>query len=398
MNFNYNVNDGVLNVALEGRLDTDASVKFDAEIAQISKSNPHECMIIDAQKLEYVASSGLRTVLKLAKTEKNFSVENVSPNVYNVFEMTGFSRIINIRKALRKIDLDNCEKIGFGGNGAVYRISEDEIVKVNYNPLTYAALDKELAKAKEAFLLGVPTAISFDLVDCGEGRRGVVYETIKSKSLGETIQSNPDQMEELTEKYVEQLNILHAVHTDNPVFGNAKDSYRNQVEGASKYLTEEEGKMLEQLLEVLPEGDRLTHGDAHTKNIMIQNGEMLWIDMEGMAVGHPIYDLISIAAVLNGIRNDDQVTMGICGMDVATVLKFKECFIKKYFKTEDPQMIQKYSSMIDALRLIRAVLAISFTSKNTEEFRPMIIQTARQVFFPNLQNIIGGVKFLVNSL
>ena len=398
MNFNYNVNDGVLNVALEGRLDTDASVKFDAEIAQISKSNPHECMIIDAQKLEYVASSGLRTVLKLAKTEKNFSVENVSPNVYNVFEMTGFSRIINIRKALRKIDLDNCEKIGFGGNGAVYRISEDEIVKVNYNPLTYAALDKELAKAKEAFLLGVPTAISFDLVDCGEGRRGVVYETIKSKSLGETIQSNPDQMEELTEKYVEQLNILHAVHTDNPVFGNAKDSYRKQVEGASKYLTEEEGKMLEQLLEMLPEGDRLTHGDAHTKNIMIQNGEMLWIDMEGMAVGHPIYDLISIAAVLNGIRNDDQVTMGICGMDVATVLKFKECFIKKYFKTEDPQMIQKYSSMIDALRLIRAVLAISFTSKNTEEFRPMIIQTARQVFFPNLQNIIGGVKFLVNSL
>lgn len=398
MNFNYNVNDGVLNVALEGRLDTDASVKFDAEIAQISKSNPHECMIIDAQKLEYVASSGLRTVLKLAKTEKNFSVENVSPHVYNVFEMTGFSRIINIRKALRKIDLDNCEKIGFGGNGAVYRISEDEIVKVNYNPLTYAALDKELAKAKEAFLLGVPTAISFDLVDCGEGRRGVVYETIKSKSLGETIQSNPDQMEELTEKYVEQLNILHAVHTDNPVFGNAKDSYRKQVEGASKYLTEEEGKMLEQLLEVLPEGDRLTHGDAHTKNIMIQNGEMLWIDMEGMAVGHPIYDLISIAAVLNGIRNDDQVTMGICGMDVATVLKFKECFIKKYFKTEDPQMIQKYSSMIDALRLIRAVLAISFTSKNTEEFRPMIIQTARQVFFPNLQNIIGGVKFLVNSL
>ena len=398
MNFNYNVNDGVLNVALEGRLDTDASVKFDAEIAQISKSNPHESMIIDAQKLEYVASSGLRTVLKLAKTEKNFSVENVSPNVYNVFEMTGFSRIINIRKALRKIDLDNCEKIGFGGNGAVYRISEDEIVKVNYNPLTYAALDKELAKAKEAFLLGVPTAISFDLVDGGEGRRGVVYETIKSKSLGETIQSNPDQMEELTEKYVEQLNILHAVHTDNPVFGNAKDSYRKQVEGASKYLTEEEGKMLEELLEVLPEGDRLTHGDAHTKNIMIQNGEMLWIDMEGMAVGHPIYDLISISAVLNGIRNDDQITMGICGMDVATVLKFKECFIKKYFKTEDPQMIQRYSSMIDALRLIRAVLAISFTSKNTEEFRPLIIQTARQVFFPNLQNIIGGVKFLVNSL
>lgn len=397
MNFNYNLDNGVLTVSLDGRMDTEAAVKFEAELAEICKNNPHESMVFDAEKLLYVASSGLRTILKMAKTEKNFSVENVSPAVYSVFEMTGFSRIIKIRKALRKIDLEKCEKIGFGGNGAVYRVSEDEIVKVNYNPATYAALDLELAKAKEAFLLGIPTAISFDLVDCGEGKRGVVYETIKSRTLGESIQSNPELMEELTERYVEQLNTLHAVHTDNPVFGNAKDNYRTQVENASKFLTEEEGQMLKQILDVLPEGDRLVHCDAHPKNIMIQNGDMLWIDMEGMATGHPIYDLISIAAVLNGMRTDE-MSLGICGMDNQTVLKFKDCFIRKYFKTEDPEAVQRYSSMIDALRLIRAVFAIGFTSKNTEEFRPAIIGMARQVFFPNIQKIAGGVQYLVNSL
>lgn len=397
MNFNYNLDNGVLTVSLDGRIDTEAAVKFEAELAEICKNNPHESMVFDAEKLLYVASSGLRTILKMAKTEKNFSVENVSPAVYSVFEMTGFSRIIKIRKALRKIDLEKCEKIGFGGNGAVYRVSEDEIVKVNYNPATYAALDLELAKAKEAFLLGIPTAISFDLVDCGEGKRGVVYETIKSRTLGESIQSNPELMEELTERYVEQLNTLHAVHTDNPIFGNAKDNYRTQVENASKYLTEEEGKMLEQILDVLPEGDRLVHCDAHPKNIMIQNGDMLWIDMEGMATGHPIYDLISIAVVLNGMRTDE-MSLGICGMDNQTVLKFKDCFIRKYFKTEDPEAVQRYSSMIDALRLIRAVLAIGFTSKNTEEFRPAIIGMARQVFFPNIQKIAGGIQHLVNTL
>ena len=397
MNFNYNLDNGVLTVSLDGRMDTEAAVKFEAELAEICKNNPHESMVFDAEKLLYVASSGLRTILKMAKTEKNFSVENVSPAVYSVFEMTGFSRIIKIRKALRKIDLEKCEKIGFGGNGAVYRVSEDEIVKVNYNPATYAALDLELAKAKEAFLLGIPTAISFDLVDCGEGKRGVVYETIKSRTLGESIQSNPELMEELTERYVEQLNTLHAVHTDNPVFGNAKDNYKTQVENASKFLTEEEGKMLEQILDVLPEGDRLVHCDAHPKNIMIQNGDMLWIDMEGMATGHPIYDLISIAVVLNGMRTDE-MSLGICGMDNQTVLKFKDCFIRKYFKTEDPEAVQRYSSMIDALRLIRAVLAIGFTSKNTEEFRPAIIGMARQVFFPNIQKIAGGIQHLVNTL
>ena len=397
MNFTYNLNDGVLTFSLDGRLDTEASAKFEAELAEISRNNPHSSMVFDAEKLQYIASSGLRTILKMVKTEKDFSLENVSDSVYNVFEMTGFSRIMKIRKALRKIDLDKCEKIGFGGNGAVYRVSEDEIVKVNYNPSTYATLDLELSKAKEAFLLGVPTAISFDLVDCGEGRRGVVYETIKSKSLGETIQNNPELMEELTDRYIEQINKLHSIRTDNPVFGSMKDNYRTQVKNASKYLTEEEGKMLEMILEVLPEGDVLVHGDAHPKNIMIQNNEMLWIDMEGMSVGHPIYDLISIAVVLNGMRTDE-MSIGICGMDNATVTKLKDCFIRKYFKTEDPEMIQKYASMLDALRLIRAVFAIGFTSKNTEEFRPAIIGMARQVFFPNIQKIAGGVRYLVDSL
>ena len=161
MTLNFNLNDGVLTVSADGRLDTEASVRFDAEIAEISRNNPHESMVLDAEKLQYVASSGLRTILKLVKTEKNFSMENVSESVYNVFEMTGFSRIMTIRKALRKIDLEKCERIGFGGNGAVYRVSEDEIVKVNYNPATYAALDMELAKAKEAFLLGIAMNIPF---------------------------------------------------------------------------------------------------------------------------------------------------------------------------------------------------------------------------------------------
>ena len=397
MNYSFKVNNDVLVVSLQGRLDTEASAKFETEFAEISKENPHGSLVIDASELSYIASSGLRVMLKLVKTEKNFKMENVCPDVYNVFEVTGFSKIINMTKALRKIDLEKCEKIGAGGNGAVYRVSEDEIVKVNYNPETYEGLDKELAKAKEAFLLGIPTAISFDLVDCGEGKKGVVYEAIKSSTLGESIQKDPSRMEELTEKYVEQLNLLDSVHTDNPVFGSAKAHYCKQVEDASKFLTAEEGELMKLILEALPEGDRLVHCDAHTKKIMIQNVVMLWIDMEGMSVGHPIYDLISIAVILNGMRTEE-MTIGICGMDNATVSLFKNCFIRKYFKTEDPEMIQKYGAMLDGLRLIRAVFAIGFTTSGTEKYRSAIIDMARQYFFPNIEKIVGGIKFLVNSL
>ena len=398
MKYNYKLDADVLTFSLVGRLDTAASVEFEAEFARICSENPHSTLVLDASELEYIASSGLRTVLKMAKVEKAFRIENVIPVVYSVFEMTGISKIINISKALRKIDLEKCERIGFGGNGAVYRVSEDEIVKVNFNPETYAGLDMELTKAKEAFLLGIPTAISFDMVDCGNGRRGVVYETIKSRSLGETIQSNPERLEELTMKYVAQLNQLHSTRSENPVFGSAKDNYRSQVENASKFLTPEEGEMLKMVLDALPDNsDTLVHCDAHPKNIMIQNDEMFWIDMEQISYGHPIYDLISIAVVLNGMRTDEMI-INIAGMDNATVARMKECFIRKYFRTEDPEMIGKFGKMLDALRLIRAIFAIGFTSSNTEQYRPAIIDMARKVFFPNIQNIVGGVKYLINVI
>ena len=397
MNYTYELTNDVLFVSLEGRLDTETSAKFEVAIAEICKENVHGSLVLDASKLEYIASSGLRIMLKMVKTEKNFRIVNVSPMVYNVFDVTGFSKIINITKALRKIDLEKCERIGFGGNGAVYRVSEDEIVKVNYNPETYEGLDKELAKAKEAFFLGIPTAISFDLVDCGEGKRGVVYETIKSLTLGETMQNEPHRMEELTDKYIEQLNLLHSTRTDNPIFGSAKAGYCKQVEDASKYFTKEEGEQLRLILEALPEGDRLVHCDAHPKNLMLQNGELLWIDMEQMSAGHPIYDLISIAVILNGMRTDEMI-MGIAGMTNETVALLKDCFIRKYFNTDDPVMIEKYGSMINALRLIRTVFAIGFNSKNTEKYRPAIIDMARQVFFPNIQNIVAGVKYLVSCI
>ena len=94
--------------------------------------------------------------------------------VYNIFEMTGFSKIINIEKKLRKIDLSKYTLLGAGGTGAVYRITPEEIVKVNFNPATDSEMIEEKMKAQAAFVLGVPTAISFDTVDCGDGHKGVV--------------------------------------------------------------------------------------------------------------------------------------------------------------------------------------------------------------------------------
>ena len=94
----------------------------------------------------------------------------------------------------------------------------------------------------------------------------------------------------------------------------------------------------------------------------------------------------------------DEMMISIAGMDNATVALLKDCFIRKYFKTDNQEEIQKYASMLDALRLIRAVFAIGFTSSNSEKFRPSLINMARTMFFPNIQKIAGGVKYLISVI
>lgn len=389
---------GVLTLFLSGRLDTEKSYAIETEIDQICATNEHERVVLDAADVEFIASSGLRVVLKTARREKNFSLINVSPQVYNVFEMTGFAKIIHIEKALRRINLDECELLGQGGNGAIYRISEDEIVKVKFNPDTFQDSEIEIARAKEAFLLGVPTPISFDVVDCGEGRRGLVYETIKSITLGETIEQQPERLEELVAQYITQLNALHAIHTDNPVFGSAKEDYCKQVKDASQYLTEEEGAQLQQIIDLLPEGDCLVHCDAHPKNLMIRDDEMYWIDMEKISLGHPIYDLISIAVVMKGMSTHAELAMKITGMSLPVLERVKDSFIRQYFKTDDAETVKQYDNIFNNLRLLRSVLAIGLKTQNSEKYRPAIIDMARQVFFPNVSGIMEGIKLILKQI
>ena len=85
MTFNHKLENEILTVYPVGRLDTDSSVKFETEILDICNANKHESLILDATELQYVASSGLRVILKIAKSEKNFKIENVSSAIYSVF-------------------------------------------------------------------------------------------------------------------------------------------------------------------------------------------------------------------------------------------------------------------------------------------------------------------------
>ena len=193
MEITTNYKNGNAIVAMAGRLDTATSQQAMQDIEeQLKAFGPINELVCDASKLEYLSSSGLRILLMLAKSYPNFRIIEVSPDIYQVLEMTGFAQIMKVEKALRTINIDGCDVMGIGGVGTVYRIDEDTIIKVFREGTTLSEVQSEINQSKASFLLGMPTAISFDVVKVGS-QYGLVYELLDADTLSTCVLQHPER-------------------------------------------------------------------------------------------------------------------------------------------------------------------------------------------------------------
>ena len=107
-----------LTLNLTGRIDANNAPKGEADIADALAKNPGAVPEFDASELQYISSAGLRVLLKFRKKfGKKLDVLNVSGDVYDIFSVTGFTELLNVRKRLREISIEGCPVIGGGGSG-----------------------------------------------------------------------------------------------------------------------------------------------------------------------------------------------------------------------------------------------------------------------------------------
>ena len=95
MKINFNNSNGILNVELEGRLDTTTAPELEKFIGD--NYNSTGSLVINCEKLAYISSAGLRVLFATQKkTKGNMKLTNVCELVMEVFEMTGFADILVI--------------------------------------------------------------------------------------------------------------------------------------------------------------------------------------------------------------------------------------------------------------------------------------------------------------
>ena len=358
-NVKSKIENGVLTVFLSGRVDSVNSAEVESTIEQISKENPHTSFVIDAEELQYVSSAGLRIFLRIRKNDPTLKIINVSPEVYEILDMTGFSEMITVEKAYRRLSVDGCEVIGQGANGKVYRLDPDTIIKVYLNPDSLPDIHRERELARCAFILGIPTAIPYDVVKVGDGY-GSVFELLNAKSFAKLIKAEPQRLDEYVTMYIDLLKKIHSTEVKPDDMPSMRDVAIDWAKFLIDYLPENTSSKLISMIEAIPEDLHMMHGDYHIKNVMLQNGETLLIDMDTLCHGHPVFELASMFNAYCGFSElDHSVSESFLGIPYETSVEIWKKSLPMYLGTDDEakcREVENKAKIIGYTRLMRRLI------------------------------------------
>ena len=351
--------DQILTIYLEGAIDSATAPQAETQIMEWYQAHAPKAVVLDAEKLRYISSSGLRVFLKLRKLEPNLKLINATSEVYEILEMTGFTDIFPVSKAYRSIDLTNCKLLGAGGHGKVFRINDDTIVKLYHTGDSIEDIKREQDYAKKAFVMGIPTAIPFDIVK-HEDLYGLVFELVNADLVSNYLNEHPDQLENVAKKYAQTLKQLHSTPVAPGALSGTKELYRTRIEGLRAYMADEEVDTLHRINDAIPESDTVVHGDFHPKNVMIQNGELILIDMADLTTGHPLYDLGSMA-LTHHLPPDGRIE-NITNMKAEMVRQLWKLFLANYLGTDDPQAIGLFEKKLSVVGLMKMASTVAFST------------------------------------
>ena len=356
MNVTCRIDKDILYIALEGRIDASNAAEAEGKIFSIKNDNPGKHTVVDADKLEYVSSAGLRVILRLRKEEPKLAIINVSSDVYEILDMTGFTDMVTVERAYQRMSLEGCELIAKGANGAVYRYDDETVVKSYFAKDALPEIKQERENAKRAFILGINVAIPYGIVRIGDGY-GTVTELLNAVNVTNLIRNNPSDLTEAASYYIDMLKNIHSIRVEDGDVPDMKEIALGWADFVAQYISDEQAKKLRALIEAVPKQNTLLHGDYNTNNIMVRNGEPLLVDMDTLCMGHPVFELGSMFNAFVGYSElNHQNTMNFFGYSYEVAERFWNMALKMYLGTEDESICQSVAEkamIIGYTRILR---------------------------------------------
>lgn len=332
---------GILTLRPTEHVDAANAPVFEKEIQESLEKYQADTVVIDCDHVEFMSSAGLRIILRLKQKIDRTSLINVHPGFYEILDTTGFTELMEVKKAYRVVSLEGCELIGQGANGKVYRLDRENIIKVYKNADALPAIHHGRELSRAAFVLGVPTAIPYDVVQIAEGGYGSIYELLNAKTYVQLLQSGEKSLDELVEMSTELLKLIHSRIVKQSVVPDIKDTALLWVEILKDCVPGEVYDKLYAMIDAVPDDMHMLHGDYHFRNIMYQNEESLLIDMDKLSHGHPVFELAAIYNAYCGFgTTDPSVVEEFLGIPCNTAAVIWRKTLERYLETKEESRLQ----------------------------------------------------------
>lgn len=297
----------------------------------------------------------------------------------------------------REISVEGLDVIGVGKNASVYRLDEETILKVNdKRDTSFEGVRREHDNAHNAFVGGIPTAISYDIVKVGEFY-GSVYELINARTVWECIKEDRSKIAEFSAREAKLLRQLHKTSFKEGTFPYRKEAFVKRVEALGELITPDEQRLLLDMLDALPVRNTYIHGDYHHKNIMVYKGELLLIDMANSSLGHPMYDLMNVymAGMMNSQREPGFYDR--TGLTKDQVADEWKSFCRNYLDTDDAGRIKSFEEAVEFYANFRWMTFIQRLPKDNP-MRDEGVKRAREEFFPRIHETLDQIAEELNRI
>lgn len=346
-------------VGVEGFIDTVSSKQFGDFVIDVHNNNPHKKIIIDFNGVEMLTSAGIRYLLQFHKDTYNYKLINVRREVYTVLQLTGMSEILDVEQKTISINTKGCKVLGKGFHSEVYKLDNETIAKVYYDIPNIDMAIRERMIAKQAFVKGVPTEISFGLCEA-EGRPGLVYELVDADTLLNRLTNDFEHVEKYIKEYVDLVKEVHKFDGDG-ISGiyNKKDVFYTESAKLENYLPEECYKKLRKVGDDISYSNNLLHGDPHPANVMLTNRGMIFIDLSDMGIGDEKFDLMYLYRTLKLFSILPDSTYAL---NKEQCFKLWDLFVSEYYKDCDIDYVNRELKTIKILALNS--IAARFVGKN----------------------------------
>ncbi len=230
--------------------------------------------------------------------------------------------------------------IGVGNTASVYEWEEGKVLKLFNKDYPGKSIENEFHNAMAIREMNFKKPKAYEIISYKE-RKGIIYDRIEGESLLEWVMKTGDLQE-----CARCMAKLHKAIIQNKIsnVANYKDFLKYHIKNI--LLTLEKQDEFLQMIDKLPGGNVLCHGDFHPGNILISEGHGYVIDFMNVCHGNSLYDiartvfLIAYTPVPPEASNHD------------TLLYFKKTLSDLYLiqMNVTREMIQDYLSVIIAVR------------------------------------------------